>query len=251
MTPIEEAAGRQPQDTGRGVRDDGPFALLVDDDDQWLSAHARILTRHGYGVETAKDVDTALIALQRRSFDVLVSDITMPRLSGIDLLQQIRADGNDIPVVLVTGDPQLDTAIGAVEHGAVRYIAKPLGPGVLVRAVGQAVRLQKIARANRLALDNTVRETFIQELKKAKNEAEASSRAKGELLAKMGDELRVAVNAVIGTTERARNAELTLEQHDYLIAVVASAGSLIDVVQHVLDALALLRGDSGAPRAVR
>src|SRR5580658_5649394 len=125
MTPIEEAAGRQPQATGPGLRDDGPLALLVDDDEQWLSAHARILARHGYGVQTAKDAETALIALQRESFDVLVSDITMPRVSGIDLLQRIRADGNDIPVVLVTGDPNINTAIGAMEHGAVRYIAKP------------------------------------------------------------------------------------------------------------------------------
>src|ERR1700678_4130579 len=154
MTPIEEAAGRQAQDGGPGLRDDGPLALLVDDDNQWLSAHARILARHGYGVETAKDADTALIALRRRSFDVLVSDITMPKVSGIDLLDRIRADGNDIPVVLVTGDPHIDTAIAAMAHGAVRYIAKPVEAGELVRAVGQAVRLQKIARANRLALDN-------------------------------------------------------------------------------------------------
>jgi DNA-binding NtrC family response regulator len=236
MTKIEEAIGHQPQDTGRGRRDDGPLALLVDDDDQWLSAHARILGRHGYGVETAKDAEAALLALQHTSFDVLVSDITMPGVSGIDLLQRIRADGNDIPVVLVTGDPHIDTAIGAMEHGAVRYIAKPVEPGELVRAVGQAVRLQKIARANRLALDNEARETLIQELKSAKNAAETSSREKGELLAKMSHELRISVNAIIGTTERARTAELTIEQREYLASVIASAGTLLDVVQHVLDA---------------
>jgi len=238
MTPIGEAAGRPLQDIGPALREDGPRALLVDDDDQWLSAHARILGKHGYGVETAKDAETALVALQRTSFDVLVSDITMPGVSGIDLLQRIRADGNDIPVVLVTGDPHIDTAIEAMEHGAVRYIAKPVQPGELVRAVGQAVRLQKIARANRLALDNEVRETLIQELKKAKNEAETSSRAKGELLAKMSHELRISVKAIIGTTERARHAQLTIEERKYLATLIASAGSLLDVVQHVLDASA-------------
>jgi DNA-binding response OmpR family regulator len=243
MTPIEEAVGRQAQDGGPGhgpgLRDDGPLALLVDDDVQWLSAHARILARHGYGVETAKDADTALIALQRRSFDVLVSDITMPRVSGIVLLDRIRADGNDIPVVLVTGDPHIDTAIAAMEHGAVRYIAKPVDPGELVRAVGQTIRLQKLARANRLALDNEVRKTLIEELKRAKNAAEASSRTKGELLAKMSNELRTSVNAIIGTAGRAHDAELTVEERKYLATVIASAGSLLGIVQHVLDASAL------------
>jgi hypothetical protein len=209
ITPIEEAAGRQAQD------------------------------RHGYGVETAKDADKALIAFQRRSFDVLVSDITMPRVSGIDLLHRIRADCNDIPVVLVTGDPHIDTAIAAMEHGAVRYIAKPVEPGELVRAEGQAVWLQKIARANRLALDNEARETLIQELKRVKNAAEASSRTKGELLAKMSHELRTSVDAIIGTTDRAHDTELTLEQRKYLTTGIASAASLLGIVQHVLDASAL------------
>jgi DNA-binding NtrC family response regulator len=234
MTPTEEATGRQSRDTRPGL-EDGPLALLVDDDDQWLSAHARILTRHGYGVETAKDANTALIALQRGSFDVLVSDITMPHVSGIDLLQRIRAGGNDIPVVLVTGDPHISTAIGAMEHGAIRYIAKPLQAGELVRAVGQVVRLQKLARANRLALDNEATGTLIRELKRAKSAAEDSSRAKGELLAKVSHELRMSLNAMIDATERAPHAELTIEQRTYLATVIASAGSLLGVVQHALD----------------
>jgi DNA-binding NtrC family response regulator len=237
-TPTEEAAGRERQHTSRGLRDDGPTALLVDDDEQWLSAHAKILTRHGYGVQTARDVDAALLAIQRASFDVLVSDISMPRSSGIDLLQQLRADGNDIPVVLVTGYPQLDTAIGAVEHGAVRYIAKPLGPGELVRAVGQAVRLQRHARASRLGVDNSQRDALIHELTKAKTEAEASSRARGALLARMSHELRISVNALIGSTKHAANAELTREEREYLATVIGSAGSLLGVVQHVLDSSA-------------
>jgi signal transduction histidine kinase len=73
-------------------------------------------------------------------------------------------------------------------------------------------------------------------LKSAKNAAETSSREKGELLAKMSHELRISVNAIIGTTERARTAELTIEQREYLASVIASAGTLLDVVQHVLDA---------------
>src|SRR5450432_1609063 len=128
-------------------------ALVVDDEEALLRAHARILSQAGYQVETAADGLAAERALDRASFDVILSDIDMPGMNGIALLERVRQRDLDVPVLLITGNPSVDTAIRAVEHGALRYIVKPVQSEVLVRMAGDAVRLHRIARAKRQALE--------------------------------------------------------------------------------------------------
>jgi signal transduction histidine kinase len=214
---------------------DEPLVLVVDDDKHLLAAHARTLAREGYRVETAQDADSALAALRRTSFDVIVSDILMPRMSGIELVERMRADGTDIPVVLVTGDPGFETAVKAIEHGVLRYLSKPVERGALVRVVGEVVRLHGIARTKRLALDNEGLRSLIDELNRSKDAAEAASRAKTAFLGKMSHELRTPMTAIIGMTELALDTQLTAEQRDYLETVKTSADSLLDLIQDILD----------------
>jgi signal transduction histidine kinase len=217
------------------VQSDELLALIVDDDEVLLRTHARTLAREGYRVETAQDAETALAAFRRTSFDVIVSDITMPGMSGIDLVERMHGDGIDVPVVLVTGDPQLDTAVKAIEHGVLRYLSKPVQPGALVRAVGEVVRLHGIARAKRLALDNEGLRSLIDELNRSKDAAEAASRAKTAFLGKMSHELRTPMTAIIGMTELTLDTDLTTEQRGYLETVKTSADSLLGLIQDILD----------------
>ena len=81
---------------GASVEGDGPRALVVDDSEAQLLVCTRVLTSHGYRVEAARNARSALVALQRSAFDVLVSDIHMPDMSGMELLVQVRASGLDI-----------------------------------------------------------------------------------------------------------------------------------------------------------
>jgi EAL domain-containing protein (putative c-di-GMP-specific phosphodiesterase class I) len=127
--------------------------LVVDDDEQLLRAHKRLLVHHGYEVTTAIDGNAAMSALEQASFDVIVSDIDMPEMDGIRLLEQVRARDLDVPVVLVTGAPSVDTAIQATAQGALRYLLKPVEPQILVEVVANAVRLHSIAKAKRQALE--------------------------------------------------------------------------------------------------
>jgi EAL domain-containing protein (putative c-di-GMP-specific phosphodiesterase class I)/ActR/RegA family two-component response regulator len=127
-------------------------ALIVDDDPAVLRAHARVLSSKGYLVVTVSDGAAAVEALKRTSFDVVLSDINMPKMDGIELLQRVREHDLDVPVVLVTGAPSIDSAIRAVEQGALRYLVKPVEPAVLVKVVDDAVRLHRIAKAKRSAL---------------------------------------------------------------------------------------------------
>jgi EAL domain-containing protein (putative c-di-GMP-specific phosphodiesterase class I)/ActR/RegA family two-component response regulator len=126
--------------------------LLVDDDDGVLRTLARLLKRLGHVVETAHDGRTATGALQNGAFDVVLSDISMPGMNGIELLLALRQIDLDVPIVLMTGAPEVATAARAVEFGAMRYLTKPLDLDELERVIDQAVRLCRLARVRRQAL---------------------------------------------------------------------------------------------------
>jgi len=130
-----------------------PRVLLVDDDEVLVRSYARSLASDGYECDVRFDGEAAVEAIRTGAYDLVLSDIDMPRLSGLALLERIRAHDLDVPVVLITGSPSLETAIAAIEHGALRYLPKPV-PAQQLRAVAShAVRLHRLARAKRLALD--------------------------------------------------------------------------------------------------
>ena len=85
--------------------------LLVDDDAAVLATTQRILERAGHLVVSCQSGDAALAALAEQSFDVMVTDIQMPGLTGLKLLRAVREHDLDLPVVLVTGNPGLHTAV--------------------------------------------------------------------------------------------------------------------------------------------
>jgi EAL domain-containing protein (putative c-di-GMP-specific phosphodiesterase class I) len=131
----------------------GYRALIVDDEEALLRAHARVLSTAGYRVDTAADGLLAERALAAGPFDVILSDIDMPGMNGIALLERVRQRDLDVPVVFITGNPSVETAIKAMEHGAHRYLVKPVQTELLLKTAGDAVRLHRIAKAKRQALE--------------------------------------------------------------------------------------------------
>ncbi|HJZ89112.1 MAG TPA: EAL domain-containing response regulator [Polyangia bacterium] len=126
--------------------------LLVDDEPLILTAFQRVLGASGYAIETAHDGASALALLQSGPFDVIISDISMPGMSGVELLGAVREHDLDVPVILMTGLPAVETAIKAVEYGALRYLLKPVDVTELRRVVEQAVQLHQIAKLKREAV---------------------------------------------------------------------------------------------------
>ncbi len=84
-------------------------------------------------------------------FDCVVSDVNMPELDGFGLVEAIRKHDNDLPVLLMTGDPSLDGAVRAIDSGAVSYLSKPFEHETLVAAVARAARRHGVARMRRRA----------------------------------------------------------------------------------------------------
>jgi EAL domain-containing protein (putative c-di-GMP-specific phosphodiesterase class I) len=126
--------------------------LVVDDEEALLRLIGRMLTTAGYEVATAADGGRAAELLTGATFDAVLSDIDMPKMNGIQLLQAVRQRDLDVPVVLMTGNPDVKTAVQAVAHGALQYLIKPVNMEELGAAVARAVRLNKMAKLKRDAL---------------------------------------------------------------------------------------------------
>jgi EAL domain-containing protein (putative c-di-GMP-specific phosphodiesterase class I)/CheY-like chemotaxis protein len=121
--------------------------LLVEDDPIVRTAYAKVLKAGGLSLETAQDGVEALEKVRAGAFDAVVTDINMPRLSGIEFLRRLRENRLDVPVVLVTGGPALETAVRAVEYGAFRYLSKPVDVDALIETVTRAARVGAMAKA--------------------------------------------------------------------------------------------------------
>jgi EAL domain-containing protein (putative c-di-GMP-specific phosphodiesterase class I) len=129
-----------------------PRILLIDDDTDVLRAYARALRSCGYHVDVATTAQDGLDNLGRAGYDAVFSDIVMPGLSGLDLLGAVRGYDPDVPVVLMTGNPRLETAIRAIEHGVARYLVKPISIQELGDTAAWAIRMNTLARSKRQAL---------------------------------------------------------------------------------------------------
>lgn len=125
--------------------------LLVDDDASVLRATAQLLERAGFAVTAVGDGASALRALDEHRHSVVVSDIMMDGMSGLELLRLIKERDADLPVVMITGGPSLATAIEAMHAGAHRYLLKPVALDELVETVNRAALLSELARLKREA----------------------------------------------------------------------------------------------------
>jgi len=127
--------------------------LLVDDEQPILNVYGRILREAGFAVVQLADGPSVPSMLATNEFDVVISDITLPGTSGIEILRAVRGHSPDLPVVLMTGGGSLESAVKAVEYGALRYLLKPVEPRVLTQTAEDAVRFREMARARRQAFE--------------------------------------------------------------------------------------------------
>jgi EAL domain-containing protein (putative c-di-GMP-specific phosphodiesterase class I) len=113
---------------------------------------ARVLTASGYDVVVVGDGTAAVDAVKDGPFDAILSDIQMPGASGVDVLRAAREHDLDVPVLLMTASPRVETAAQAVELGALQYLIKPFPPEVLCEAVERACQLHRMALVKREAM---------------------------------------------------------------------------------------------------
>ena len=102
-----------------------PNILIIDDEKSIRNVLKDILANEGFTVEEATDGEEGLQKFQTGNFDVILCDIKMPRIDGIEFLQKVMATGTELPVIMISGHGNIETAVDAVKKGAFDYIAKP------------------------------------------------------------------------------------------------------------------------------
>jgi two-component system response regulator HydG len=114
--------------------------LLVDDDASSLGSTQKILEMAGFDVALARDGQEALEVFRSHSFDLVISDVRMPRMTGLEFLRALSFCGGGIPVILMTAFGRVDEAVGAMKLGAVDFLTKPFKRQALLDAVGIALK---------------------------------------------------------------------------------------------------------------
>ncbi|MDH4161374.1 MAG: response regulator [Nitrospirota bacterium] len=143
--------------------------LIVDDNEAALRVTSSLFREKGYEVISCGDPREAVDKLQCIDFDAVLSDIKMPGLSGLQLLNEIHAVDPELPVVLMTGSAELDMAIDAVKKDAFDFVTKPYQPDYLLDSIKRAVDCRKNRRLekNGKSLLETLVKQKTQELSEA------------------------------------------------------------------------------------
>ncbi len=123
--------------------------LIVDDEPDTREVLGEFLRAEGHAVVGADDADSALHQLDETEFDVVVTDILLPRITGVELLRRIQASYPHVQVVVMTGAPGVATASEALRGGALDYVCKPVTKDTIVRVVANAVRVKALNDAKR------------------------------------------------------------------------------------------------------
>jgi DNA-binding NtrC family response regulator len=131
--------------------------MVIDDDQVIRKGLKRILEQAGYEVEDFASGHLAIEELQRQSFDLVITDLKMPGMSGLDVLKAINVLQPEVPIVLITGYATVETAVEAMKHGAVDFIPKPFTPKDLLEKVVLALE-KKVVMFDDLYLRKELRQ---------------------------------------------------------------------------------------------
>jgi len=146
--------------------------LVVDDDEGIRQLVHALLRQANYRADAVEDVRAAQKKLAANRYDIVITDITMPGLSGIDLLKMLHQNAPDVPVILMTGNPDLETAAEAIRTGsAVDYLSKPFSARDILRTVARAAEIKEVRDENRrLADENEHYQLHLEKRVKEKSE---------------------------------------------------------------------------------
>ena len=138
--------------------------LIVDDEENIRLVLRTLLRRHGYEVEAAASGEEALPLVDSFGPDVVLADVRMPRMGGLDLLATLRAKGHDATVIVMSAYGNIDQAIDAMKAGAYDYIQKPFKNDEVVLALKKAEERETLRRENRALREEIRKESRYEEI---------------------------------------------------------------------------------------
>jgi len=235
---LGEYAGRLPENALSGT------VLVVDDEESILKALKAILADEGCLIRTCSDGETALALVEQEHFDVIISDIRMPGMSGLELLTLLHSEYPGTPVILISGYADLETAVAAVKEHAFDFVMKPFHPEHIIASVRKAFgykRLLDMEREYKSLLEETVARSAVEvrqyllQLKAARDEAMEASRLKSEFMATMSHEVRTPLNGIVGLIDLLTYKEQLPHQQEYFAMMKEAADYLTTLLNNILD----------------
>ena len=205
--------------------------LIIDDEASLRQTLARILQRAGFEVTTAANGKDGLSLVNEHPFDLLYLDIRMPDVSGLELLKTIHAKFPDLPVILFTAQPDLNSAVEALRRGATDYLLKPLKPQVVIDRT-QAILADKQKERRRRELQRQI-ETLQAELMALDNDRTSAPEMKPQQAISSDDRfLRRGMLTLDMHTRRVtmndRVINLPPTSFDYLLVLARHAPNIVD-----------------------
>ncbi len=217
-----------------------PIQILVVDDDPLVREMLReILTDSGYRAETAEDGQAALDRLAAGDpVDLILSDMNMPRLDGLSLIRTLRGRGEDVPVIILTGNEEISVALEALDGGANDYLLKDENIGETA-----LLSVQKVLEKERLELEN---KQLLSDLARKNEDLEGSNRElielnliKNKFLTMAAHDLRNPIIAIRELTEILTDhdyARLTKpERRQYLEIIHKTSHEMLNLLNDLLD----------------
>jgi two-component system, sensor histidine kinase and response regulator len=122
--------------------------LIVDDESAQMRALCDTLSMEGYATQGYSSAHEALAAVQAGKFDLLVTDLMMPEMNGITLIDAVRQIDSSLGAIVMTGHGTIDTAVQAMQGGALDYILKPFKLKVILPVIARALDVQRLRREN-------------------------------------------------------------------------------------------------------
>ncbi|MFZ5468307.1 MAG: sigma-54-dependent transcriptional regulator [Myxococcota bacterium] len=120
--------------------------LVVDDETNLRKVLATMLRRTGYEVTAAADGEQGLAELEKNGADIVVTDLVMPKVGGMELLRSVNASHPDVPVIIITAHGTVDSAVEAIKLGAFDYITKPFDQAEIQAVIAKAARTHETAQ---------------------------------------------------------------------------------------------------------
>lgn len=196
-------------------KENGKSILVVDDEPGIRDLLEFELKSAGYQVVTAVNGNEALERFKKDKFQLVLSDVMMPGMNGIDLLREIKKLDSYVEVIIGTGYGQVENAVRAMKLGAYDYIQKPYELDEILTVVDKAMEKHH--------------------LRKSRDEALEASRAKSEFLATMSHEIRTPLNAILGMADLLADTSLNEEQGQYIEILKRGGDNLLNLINDILD----------------
>ncbi len=217
------------------ISEDFPIkkVLIVDDEESLRILLMSTLKRAGFSSKEVESAELALELLATESFDLVISDIAMPGMDGVELLRRIKSSSPQLDVIIMTGYRSEYSYVDIMNAGASDYVSKPFNLNSIL------ARINRIAREMKHLIDlKKTNQELCMAIERANvlaRESKEASKAKTFFLASMSHEIRTPLNGIVGYSDMLMDTPLNDEQRSFLKHSRFSCDALLSVVNDILD----------------